>query len=124
MNSDPPKSGKSWKELNGGPKAKIFGLTVPEFPLSSASPAMTSLVVFGAAGGPSRPMLSVSSEGVYVTRMSSTSNPELKTNGCKAGAMDGCCTLGLLERITVPGDCVAGKSTGTFPVKLTLRSCR
>jgi len=57
-NSDPPKSGKSWKL---GSTAVTFGLTVPEFPLSSASPAMTDCVVVGDAGGPFSPMLSVSS---------------------------------------------------------------
>ncbi len=75
--SEPPKSGKSWKL---GSTARTFGLTVPEFPLSSASPAMTDCDVVGRRPEDRSIRCSTcQSDGVYVTAMSWMSKPELKT---------------------------------------------
>ena len=62
MCSVPPKLPGSWNPPNPG-TAVTAGLTVPEFPLLSASPAMTAPGWFR-LGGWSSPMLKVSSAGV------------------------------------------------------------
>ena len=72
MCSVPWKSGRSW---NDGTSASTTGLTVPAFPLLSASPAMTAPGWFW-LGGWFSPMLSVSSLAEYETRICEMSKPE------------------------------------------------